>query len=180
MRRGIQLIVQFQQFAGDADRSAVQEQRAGQRIATRLAGLIRADQRLLDAYQAEVISLEELTDRRRHLANQRRALEHQLEQQRELCRQRAKAQEVLTDLAAFCERIRGRLDDASFADKQAILQLVIERIIVHDDSLEIRHVIPLHSPPPGRDAAADPNGGLRSDRVRQTDLPFLAPAPLRT
>src|SRR3954453_2744837 len=131
----------------------------------------RADARLLDAYQAEVISLEELGERRRQLAGQRRALERQLEQQRDLRRQRAKAQEVLADLTAFCERVRGRLDDTSFADKQAILQLVVERIIVHEGSLEIRHVIPLRSPLPGREGSAEPDGRLRSDRVNPAPLP---------
>ena len=62
----------------------------------------------------------------------------------------------MTDLTAFCARVRGRLDEATFADKQAILQLVIERIIVGDGSLEIRHVIPLRSPPPGRRDTAEP------------------------
>ena len=63
----------------------------------------------------------------------------------------------MADLTAFCERVRGRLDEASFDDRQAILQLVVERIIVHEGSLEIRHVIPLHSPPPG--AGGTPRGG---------------------
>jgi site-specific DNA recombinase len=165
------LIAQFEHFAGDADRGAAQEKRAEQRVMARLDGLARADARLLDAYQAEVISLEELTERRQQLAGQRRALERQLEQQRDLRRQHAKAQEVLTDLRAFCERVRDRLDDACFAEKQAILQLVIERVIVHESSLEIRHVIPLHSPPPGRGSLAEPNGRLRSDRVNTTALP---------
>ncbi len=165
------LVAQFEHFAGGADRSAAQEKRAEQRVMARLDGLARGDARLLDAYQAEVISLEELTERRRQLAGQRHALERQLEQQRDLRRQRAKAQEVLTDLRAFCERVRGRLDDASFAEKQAILQLVIERIIVHESSLEIRHVIPLHGPPPGRGSPGEPNGRLRSDRVDPTPLP---------
>ena len=115
-----------------------------------------------------MIELDELTERRRHLADQRRALERQLEQQRQLRRQRAKAAETLTDLTAFCERIQDRLDSASFAERQAILRLVIERVIVHEDRLEIRHVIPLHSPPPGRDRPEGPHhgpdGGLCSDR----------------
>jgi site-specific DNA recombinase len=165
------LIAQFEHFAGDVDRSAAEEKRAEQRVAMRLDGLARADVRLLDAYQAEVISLDELTERRRQLAGQRRALECQLEQQRGLRRQRARARAVLTDLSAFCERVRGRLDDASFAEKQTILQLVIERIIVHESSLEIRHVIPLHSPPPGRGGFAEPDGRLRSDRVHDAALP---------
>jgi site-specific DNA recombinase len=171
------LIAQFEHFAGDVDRSAAEEKRAEQRVAMRLDGLARADVRLLDAYQAEVISLDELTERRRQLAGQRRALECQLEQQRDLRRQRARAQAVLTDLSAFCERVRGRLDDASFAEKQTLLQLVIERIIVHESSLEIRHVIPLHSPPPGRGGFAEPDGRLRSDRVHAATLPRGAHDP---
>ena len=160
------LTAQFRHFAADADRNASREQGPERRLMARLDGLRRADARLLDAYQAEVISLEELTERRRQLAAQRCGLERQLERQRDLRRQRAEAQEVLLDLAAFCERVRGRLDEASFADKQAVLQLVVERVIVHEDSLEIRHVIPLRSPPPGREGSPPANGRLRSDRVR--------------
>jgi len=166
------LIAQFQHFAADADRNASREQGPERRLATRLDGLRRADARLLDAYQAEVISLEELTERRRQLDGQRCGLERQLEQQRDLRRQRAEAQELLLDLAAFCERVRGRLDEASFAEKQAILQLVVERVIVHENSLEIRHVIPLRSPPPGRDDPPRANGRLRSDRVGDVADPF--------
>ena len=168
------LLAQFQQFAGDADRTATRELAAEQRLRSRLEGLARADRRLLDAYQAEVISLEELTERRWQLADQRRALGRQLDQQRGLRQQRAKAREVLTDLTAFCTRVRGRLDDAALAAKQAVLQLVIERVIVHDASLEIRHVIPLRNPPPGRDGPAEPDGRLRSDRVSPAPLPRRA------
>ncbi len=162
---------QFRHFAADADRNASREQGPERRLVARLDGLRRADARLLDAYQAEVISLEELTERRRQLDGQRCGLERQLEQQRDLRRQRAEAQELLLDLAAFCKRVRGRLDEASFAEKQAILQLVVERVIVHEDSLEIRHVIPLRSPPSGREDPPRANGRLRSDRVRLVAAP---------
>src|SRR3954467_14097463 len=155
------LTAQFRHLAAEADRERGPERR----LSARLDGLARADARLLDAYQAEVISLEELTERRRQLAGQRHALERELERQRDLRGQRTRAQEVLADLTAFCERVRGRLDEASFADRQAVLQLVVERVIVHEGSLEIRHVIPLHSPPPGREGPAQADGRLRSDRV---------------
>ena len=140
------LIAQFQHLAAEVDQDASRERGPERRLVARLDGLARADARLLDAYQAEVISLEELTERRRQLAGQRHAFEHELGRQRDLRRQRARAQEVLADLTAFRERVCGRLDEASFADKQAVLQLVVERVIVHESSLEIRHVIPLHSP----------------------------------
>jgi site-specific DNA recombinase len=166
------LLAQFERVASGADQASQHAQAAERRIRTRLDRLARADRRLVDAYQAEVISLAELTERRRSLAAQREALEHQGRQQQTLRSEQVKAQAVLNDLTAFCDRIRGRLDAASFADKQAILQLVVERIIVHESSLEIRHVIPLRSPPPGRNGQADkPNHRLRSDGVHHAALP---------
>ena len=106
----------------------------------------------------------------RRKADQRHALDLQLEQQRRLCDQRSKAQAVMADLRAFCGRVEIRLEGASFVDRQALLQLVVERIIVHDGSLEIRHVIPLRSPPAGRESTADPAARLRSDRMHPTAL----------
>ena len=104
------------------------------------------------------------------LTEQRQALDRQLETARTLRQNRIKAQAVATDLAAFCARLHSRLDKASFADRQAILQLVIERIIVHEDRLEIRHVIPLHNPMPGGQNTPAENGRLRSDGVNDAGL----------
>ncbi len=39
--------------------------------------------------------------------------------------------------------MRSRLDEATLTEKQRILQLLIDRVIVGEDALEIRHVIPL-------------------------------------
>jgi len=166
------LTAQFRHLAAEADRERGPERR----LSARLDGLARADARLLDAYQAEVISLEELAERRRQLAGQRHAFERELGRQRELRHRRAEADEVVADLTAFCERVRGRLDEASPADKQAILRLVVERVIVHEGSLEIRHVIPLHSPPPERGGPPQADGRLRSDRVDDVADPADAAA----
>jgi hypothetical protein len=57
------------------------------------------------------------------------------------------AQAVLTDLTQFCTRIRHRLSAVTLAEKQALLQLLIERIVVGTDTIEIQHVIPLHTEP---------------------------------
>jgi site-specific DNA recombinase len=159
------LLAQFEHFVAGAGPQTQHALAAEQQVRARLDRLARADQRLVDAYQAEAISLEELAERRCSLAEQRASLERQHVRQQKLRGEQVKAQAVLSDLTAFCERVRGRLGEASFADRQTILQLVIERIIVHESSLEIRHVIPLHSPSPGRGSFAEPNGRLRSDQV---------------
>jgi site-specific DNA recombinase len=168
------LLAQFQDFTLAAEQEAAREAAAEHKLRARLDSLARADQRLLDAYQAEVISLEELTERRGRVAEQRHALDRHLETARTLRQSRIKAQAVATDLAAFCTRLHSRLDEASFTDKQAILQLVIERIIVHEDRLEIRHVIPLRDPEPGRPDTSAGNGRLRSDGVHTASLPSRA------
>ena len=96
----------------------------------------------------------------------------QFEQFAHLRRQAQGAREVLEDLQAFCQRIDARLDDATFEEKQAILQLLIERIIVREDTLEIRHIIPLDGPPRNSmGSTAPPGSGLRSDGVNGAPLP---------
>jgi site-specific DNA recombinase len=165
------LLTQFQQQARLATEGTAQEQAEAARLTARLERLGREERRLLDAYQAGIIELEELAERRQLVAQQRQIVEEQRAQQDRLCRERAQAQAVLADLTAFCERVRGRLAEATFEDQQAILQLLIERIIVYDDRLEIRHVIPLRSPPNGPPGPGSPNTRLRSDGVDAAALP---------
>src|SRR5262249_11255555 len=117
------------------------------RLRSRIEQMRRQEQRLVDAYQAEAISLAELAERRERVAAQRQGLEGQRTQLVHLRRQRVQARAVLADLTAFCERIRGRLAAATAAEKRAVLQLLVERVIVEEGSLEIRHVIPLRRLP---------------------------------
>jgi len=166
-----QLLAQFDRFAAAADAGSAREQAAEQQLRTRLDRTARADKRLLDAYQAGAVSLSELSERRQHLAQERQALEQQQGEQTRLRQQQLQAEAVRTNVAAFCERIRGRLAEATLAEKQAILQLVVERIIVGDGSLEIRHVIPLRSPPQGSNGLMPPKATrLRTDGMNRASL----------
>src|SRR3954470_9241668 len=165
------LLAQFDHLAATAEAGSARDQAAEQQLRARLDRTVRADKRLLDAYQAGAITLAELSERRQFLASERQALERQQEDQARLRQQRLRAEAVRMDLAAFCNRIHSRLDEATFADKQAILQLVIERIIVGNGRLEIRHVIPLRPPPqPSNNGPVQPIRRLRSDGVHPTAL----------
>jgi len=166
------LAAQFDYLVATAEAGSVRERAADQQLQARLDRLARADKRLLDAYEAGAVSLAELADRRRHLAEERRGLERQQQDRDNLRQQRVQAKAVRASLEAFCNRIQDRLEAATFTDKQAILQLVIERIIVGDGSLEIRHVIPLRPPPQtGSNGPACPDPQLRTDRVDSAALP---------
>lgn len=158
-----QLSAQFERFIAEADVAQTRQEMPSQQLRARLDRVDRADRRLLEAYQAEVISLAELAERRQGLAEQRRLAEQQLEQHHRLREQQVHAKDVLDSLAAFSKRIGARLQNASVADRQALLQLVVERITIHDDHLEIQHVIPLRDPLPGQGTPPPAKPRLRSD-----------------
>ncbi len=173
-----QLLAQFEHFVAESAVIDAREALPGQQLRARMERLERADRRLLEAYRAEVISLAELAEQRRLLADQRHAVEQRYEQHRRLHEQRLQAQETVASLTAFSERIRERLQTASTTERQAILRLVVERIVVHEDTLEIHHVIPLRSPAPGSATCPPTEVGLCSDGMRPAqhvaDRPRLA------
>jgi site-specific DNA recombinase len=159
-----QLAARYERFLAEARDG--RGEAADDRLRARIERLDRADRRLIEAYQAEVISLEELSGQRKALAEQRRLAEQQQERQLCLTEQKLRAEEALAGLAAFSERVGSRLQAADSAERQAILRLVVERIIVHDDALEIQHVIPLRGPDPNPGSKEPhPVRRLRTDGV---------------
>ena len=185
------LAAQFEELAQQADVLDAGARATGQRWEAQLRRLDREEQRLLDAYQAEAIDLDELKQRREQVRGRRQMLTAQRDQEQRLSAERQTAREVWADLTAFCQRVRSRLDDATLAERQRILQLLIDRVIVGPDALEIRHVIPLGrlraeaASPPSSDpdgsgggagsesGGTPPNGPgarLRSDGVEVAEL----------
>jgi site-specific DNA recombinase len=165
-----QLLAQFAQFATLGAEPDAQARAEGQRLEAQEQRLAQEEARLLDAYQAGVLSLAELGQRRDLLTQRRHVLHEQRAQQQRLRQQEVHAHAVLTDLTQFCTRIRRRLPAATLAEKQALLQLLIERIIVGTDTVEIHHVIPLHTDPtPVLQSASGTNIAIR--RLRSDGTP---------
>jgi site-specific DNA recombinase len=59
---------------------------------------------------------------------------------------------------AFCRRVREGLTGADFDRKRALLELLIDRVIVTDGVVEIRYVVPT-----GPDGEREPFWRLRTD-----------------
>jgi site-specific DNA recombinase len=170
------LLAQFRDMArADAEGDSCQRAEV-QKLEAQFKRLEREEVRLIDAYQAGVISLKELGSRRRGVVERRTALTDQRDRQVKLSQEAANARAVLADLSAFCERVRSRLDGATLAERQEILQLLIERVIVGEGSLEIRHVIPLRGGPPIGSVPRPPDEGLRPDGMHPAPL-LLRRAP---
>lgn len=98
--------------------------------------LQRQRQRLLDAYQAGILTLPELTERQNPLVLELRQLETQL----------AAANHVATqaiDEQAFMAQIARALDATDVQTKQQVIRLLIEQVVVNDNELIIEHIVPL-------------------------------------
>jgi len=135
------LRTQYEQGRGDPAVDVRAEQERG-RLERKLAALDREVTRLVDAYQAEVIELTELAERRRRIEDHGRMLRERV---REIAQQRTERTtelRLLEGVDAFCTSVRGAMEEPSFTVQQNVLQLVVNRIVVEDNQVIIEHVVP--------------------------------------
>jgi site-specific DNA recombinase len=101
--------------------------------------------KLLDAYQEGLIQLEELRVRVPQLRQRQQTLESQLNS----LKAAGIDQEVFLRLAEhledFLARLRRNANSLSVTDRQRILRLVVKEILVGEDTITIKHSIPLSS-----------------------------------
>lgn len=109
---------------------------------TKLRALDRDKTRLVDAYQAEVIELDELAERRQRLSEQGQLLRVRVQEIEPQRLDRSAELRLLEGVDAFCTSIRDAMAAPSFEVKQKVLQLVVKRIVVEDHRLIIEHVVP--------------------------------------
>ena len=118
----------------------------GQQI-ERLTGLIRRQQRqtdrLIEAYQTEVISLEELARHRQQLEHKIRVFETQIQDLRRQQERRLQEELVIQEIECFSEVTRAGLESAGFEERRRIGELVVEQVVITGTEGVIHHVISL-------------------------------------
>jgi len=116
-----------------------------QRWQERQTFLRKQRQRLLDAYQAGVISLEELTERQNPLQVELRELEKRIATA-------PPSAPLQISLETFTQQIERALATSDVETRQEVIRLLIERIVVTDEALTVEHIVPtvnnsrLHNP----------------------------------
>src|SRR5215216_4055951 len=106
------------------------------------AALGRQLERLTEAYLGEVIPLAEYHRRRKDLEQRDGSLVAQERQLQAESRQRMELAGVAGSIEDFCERVRGGLAEATFDQRRKLVELLIDRVIVTEEKVEIRYVIP--------------------------------------
>jgi site-specific DNA recombinase len=133
-------------------------------IGQALNQLDRQQQRLLEAYLAEVIGLAEFQRKREELDRRQTALTAQQRQLDAAAGQRLELQTVADGIEAFCQTVRARLAAATFEQRRQLAELLIDRVIVTDDQVEIRYVLPTSPDGPHR-----PFCQLRKDHLTRPE-----------
>jgi site-specific DNA recombinase len=106
------------------------------------AALGRQLERLTEAYLGEVIPLAEYQRRREDLEQREEALASQERQLQAQAHQRMELAGVAGSIEDFCRRVRGGLADSTFEQRRRLVELLIDRVIVTEEEVEIRYVIP--------------------------------------
>ena len=99
-------------------------------------------ERLTEAYMQGVIPLAEY-ERRRHDTEQK--IQSAQQQEAQITQQAQERQDlaaVASGATDFCARVVNGLEAATFTQKRQLVELLIDRVIVAEDKIEIRYVIP--------------------------------------
>ena len=112
-----------------------------------LARVGKSMERLLTAYQEDLVSLEQLRERMPLLRQREQTLRHELNALVEHTRERAAHLRLAETLSAFLTRLRAVAETLDIVERQRIVRLVKE-VLVNDDTIVIRHCIPVPSGPP--------------------------------
>jgi site-specific DNA recombinase len=111
--------------------------------ATRTA---KAISRLIEAYQEELVSLEELRDRMPALRAKQTSLKGALDSLDAQLLDQQTYLKLAEDLESFLTRLRDTADGSTIEERQKVLRSVVKEVLVSPDSVVIRHSIPVHRP----------------------------------
>ena len=105
-------------------------------------------ERILNAYQEQLLSLEQLRERMPPLRQREQTVRAELQAIADQAGDRAMFLRLAETLTAFLSRLRDAADTLDVLERQRIVRLVVKEILIGDDTIVIRHCIPLTAPPP--------------------------------
>ncbi len=99
-------------------------------------------ERLSEAYLQSVIPLAEYQRRRQELEQRSQALATQEKLLEAQAHRQVEVAGLVTSVDDFCQRVRTGLANATFEQRRQLVELLIDRVVITNDEVEIRYVIP--------------------------------------
>ena len=125
--------------------SALEAQQA--QIRQRQQRLEQQSQRLVDAYQTDIITLSELQTRRHKLTAEGERLEQESQQLAASQQQTVHWQQVMTHAERFRQLLGDNLEQLTFEDRQAVAKCLIQQVVVTGEQVDISYVLPFEFAP---------------------------------
>ncbi len=100
-------------------------------------------QHLIDAYQAEVINLEDLNTRKISLEQKISHLQEHIRNIKAAEKNEMDYKKIFDNIEAFCDAVKRGMENASFEDRRKIVELLVEEVKVTNGKIEIVHILPL-------------------------------------
>lgn len=136
-----------------------------------LAQVQKRMDRLLTAYQEELLTLDELRRRMPALRQREQRLQGELQSLSAQLADQAAYLRLAENLSAFLARLRSNAQTLDVRDRQRITRLLVKEVVVADDSITIRHSIPTAARSAGGNGG--PSDPLGSPQGGQSDKSYL-------
>ncbi len=115
-------------------------------------------ERLLNAYQEGLLSIEQLRERMPVLRRRQQTLRAELQAIAHQTNDRAAFLRLAETLTAFLTRLRSAAETLSVIERQRIVRLLVKDVLLGEDTITIRHSIPIPSGPPQNGGSESPDG----------------------
>jgi site-specific DNA recombinase len=123
-------------------------------------------ERLVTAYQETLLSLEELRARLPELRRREQAAQAELQSIVDQTNNRAAYLRLTETLSTFLDRLRGAAKTLDITEQQRIVRLIVNEVLVSDDTIMIRHSIPI-PPGPSDDNTLPPTSGAGQPTAKE-------------
>ena len=140
----------------EAARNTDPAQKREQSLHQRQARLEGSMERLITAYQEELIPLAELRHRMPNLRKQQQAIESELRSLELAAVDQATYVRLAETLSDFRDKLRSRADTLEVLERHKILRLVVKEILVGSNEIRIRHSVPVPGSGPGPSGTGTP------------------------
>jgi Recombinase zinc beta ribbon domain len=141
----------------DAARAAEPTKRRQEALERELTRIRKSIERLVTAYQEDLLPLDELRRRMPELRAREQSMRSELQAILDQAADRMSFLRLAETLTAFLQRLHESAQSLEIADRQKIVRILVKDILVDNDTITIRHSIPSHprTPPPGTEPHSD-------------------------
>jgi site-specific DNA recombinase len=165
----------------EAARSSDPTKKRQQSLQRELTHVGKGIERLLSAYQEALMSIEQLRGRMPALRQREQALRVELQAMADQANDREAFLRLAETLTAFLDRLHGAADTLSIIERQRIVRLVVKDVLIGDDTITIRHSIPVpHGPTQGGSQPINQTAGPNYLLCKGSDCPPLSAAIFST